>query len=1386
MNQKCAITRLNWCYASKSAVVGTLAWLASTVLVSASVVTMTAVDASGTSSLSGAGKWDNLAAPSAANDYFSSVYYIRTPGTNVTFAGKSLTLQTPAAAGVSGQVAPVRSIIYKGTNTGLVTINTLTNAGGIINAGSGNVLGIFNGSAMYVVSNSTIQADQGSFQLGWALYGSADLTNTSGSGKTITYTNNNSGFTGRFVINNNVTVAFNSPMGAPGNPTVATPGQIDLGAGCTLLDNAGISLTNLNGGITLEGNAILIAASNTMTISEPVTDNGSGFNLIKQGGGILTLSGNNIFSGGLSLSGLTAGSQLNINSATALGSGTFSIYNGNNAVLDNTTGAALTLANNNAQVWSNNFVFIGSKSLNFGTGLVTLGAGVVVSVSSNNLTAGDVTDNGFAFGLTKAGPGTLTVGDTFYSGPTLVSNGTLVVKSLASSTSITLATSTAILNVAGGLAMAGNQTLGGSGTVTGGVTDNSGVLILPGGNATGTLTVNGNLSLNGGATLAFNLSTNTTPGGGTNDLVVVTGTLNIAGATTINLIGVPSTGTYTLLRYGTFAGSLANLSAPNGYALVNNTSAKTIELQATHVPVSLVWVGDGANNFWDTDVTFNWVSGAVSSAFFAGDSVTFNDSGSTSPAINIVGPVSPAVTTVNATGNFDFTGGAIANGSLVKANTGTLILENNNTYAGATVISGGTVQVGTGGTTGALGTGLVTNNASLVYNRSDAVTLPAPLYGTGTLTMAGSGTLIASGSNYFSGSTLINSGTIDLTNAAGLGTAAGGIVVSSGGELLLSGNVDIDAKALTLNGSGVTGVGALHKGGVGTTTYYGAVTLGSDATLGVDAGLTLNLTNGTGVNGAIANANLTLAGVGTGNITGPLSLGSGNLTVSGGTWTVAPSNHFSAVTAINAGTLLLTGSGSLGQLPVFNASAVSLSGGGLGTATNVTLNDGKIGITLSASASLAVNGTNATLSISNKISGDSSLILTKTGNGRLILNGANDFGGTLNVDTLSTSASDGMTVIANSAAIANIQAVAGSPYINIRNNNSGSSTLALDGTAGNIAVAPDIGLSGRNVAVPAIENLSGNNTISGNITVNVGGIYYIFQSDAGNLTLAAAAWPYATPTSSARSFTFQGAGNISVTGVIQDGSNNGTSNIWINLIKAGTGGLTLSAANTYSGSTTISNGVLSLTGSIGSGGVTVAGGLLVGTGTIAGPVAVAAGAAIEAGTTNTIGTLTVSASPITLAGNTVAKINKNAGTSDLISGQSSVTYGGTLTVTNLAGTLAAGDSFTLFSPGASASNFASIIGSPGAGLSYRFTNGVLSVVSGLVNLTVSVSGNTLSIAWPATHLGWILQTQTNALNTGLSTNWTDLSTTASVTVTNITINPTNPSVFFRLRQPSGQ
>jgi hypothetical protein len=69
------------------------------------------------------------------------------------------------------------------------------------------------------------------------------------------------------------------------------------------------------------------------------------------------------------------------------------------------------------------------------------------------------------------------------------------------------------------------------------------------------------------------------------------------------------------------------------------------------------------------------------------------------------------------------------------------------------------------------------------------------------------------------------------------------------------------------------------------------------------------------------------------------------------------------------------------------------------------------------------------------------------------------------------------------------------------------------------------------------------------------------------------------------------------------------------------------------------------------------------------------------------------------------------------------------------------------------------------------------------NIVAAVSGNILTLSWPANHLGWHLQVQTNVPGSGLTTNWVVVPGSDLVTSTNIPINPANGAVFHRLVYP---
>jgi autotransporter-associated beta strand protein len=242
------------------------------------------------------------------------------------------------------------------------------------------------------------------------------------------------------------------------------------------------------------------------------------------------------------------------------------------------------------------------------------------------------------------------------------------------------------------------------------------------------------------------------------------------------------------------------------------------------------------------------------------------------------------------------------------------------------------------------------------------------------------------------------------------------------------------------------------------------------------------------------------------------------------------------------------------------------------------------------------------------------------------------------------------------------------------------------------------------------------------------------------------------------------------------------------LTKLGAGTLTLSGVNTYTGPSAVTKGTLQVSGSLVSDVNVAANGTLAGTGSVGGQVMVTG--TIAPGTNAATGTLTVSSNvTINSGGTNVMKLNKTGATNDVLSVSGTLTYGGTLSLTNLSGTLAAGNSFKLFSAGTYSGSFAHVLpATPGAGLGWGTstlnTDGTLRVVATTPsNITAIFSGNQLHLSWPADHIGWRLQSQTNSLSTGLGTNWADVVGSGAVNSISVTVNPANGTVFYRMAFP---
>ena len=163
----------------------------------------------------------------------------------------------------------------------------------------------------------------------------------------------------------------------------------------------------------------------------------------------------------------------------------------------------------------------------------------------------------------------------------------------------------------------------------------------------------------------------------------------------------------------------------------------------------------------------------------AGSTVTTN--------LLLIGETSVAIGTVN-----------IAAGGVVNASIGTGI--------GA----GSTLNLGTGGLSGAIVTPTIVNDGAIVANFTDALTLGADISGAGTLSKAGAGVLTLTGNSSFTGGTTVNGGTL-LVN----GSLASGVTVNGGGTLGGTGTV----------GTVVNNGGAIAPGNsIGTLTVAGNFT----------------------------------------------------------------------------------------------------------------------------------------------------------------------------------------------------------------------------------------------------------------------------------------------------------------------------------------------------------------------------------------------------------------------------------------------------------------------------------------------------------------------------------------------------------------------------------
>jgi autotransporter-associated beta strand protein len=224
---------------------------------------------------------------------------------------------------------------------------------------------------------------------------------------------------------------------------------------------------------------------------------------------------------------------------------------------------------------------------------------------------------------------------------------------------------------------------------------------------------------------------------------------------------------------------------------------------------------------------------------------------------------------------------------------GTVVLSAANTYSGATTVSSGTLAIGAGGTTGSI-TGNVANNATLVFNRSNAITYSGTISGSGDILKQAAGQLTLSASNSFTGNTTVNSGTLLLGNQNALrgSTFAGG----AGTLAFTSVSSEPTANFYYLGGlSGSSSLSLLDTSGTSIRLNFGFNN--------ADTTFSGNLTNGQGIE-KYGTGTTTLSGnISTGAAFGQMSTAQGGLRQNGGTITLNRNNGSGAFTVgVGSGT----------------------------------------------------------------------------------------------------------------------------------------------------------------------------------------------------------------------------------------------------------------------------------------------------------------------------------------------------------------------------------------------------------------------------------------------------------------------------------------------------
>ncbi len=882
------------------------------------------------------------------------------------------------------------------------------------------------------------------------------------------------------------------------------------------------------------------ATLSTLTVSNAVAAFSFGGEIVgnvavvKVGGGNLTLSGSNTFTGGTAVgdgSLILAGghNRLAANSAATLGSGGSSgrlqLGDGTAAISQTLTGLFTSGSGTENRVVGGNGATASTLVLNVGSGVAQSFGGMLGGTNA--------TENNLA--LTKTGAGTLTLSaSNSYKGATAVNAGILRVSdgaALGAADGATVVGSDGTVQLTDGVTVAGESI-----TINGG-----------GDNFRGTLSV-----LSGaGATWAGGVVIGTSGariGAQANGTLTVSGVIDDGpGTNSLAISADPNNGVVVLSARNTYDG---------GTDIVRGTlRLGTNDALPTGTTLDVHQLGTGDPGIFDLAGFNQTVAGLKRGNVTGAGTVTNSASG--------LG----MLTVSNVAADFVYDGTLRGNVALVKVGASNLTLSGANTASGGTTVGEGTlilaggdnrlaansaVTLGSGTSSGRLQlgdgtaaisqtlTGLFTSGSgtdnrvvggngaaasTLVMDIGSGVeqSLGDVLGGAGAtenqlaLTKTGAGTLALTASNAISGAVTVSAGILRVDNDGALGATSAGTTAGSGGTLQLSDGIWVSGETITVNGNGDNARGGLQAASGASATWAGDVVIGSAARIGAQANGALAVT-GVIDDGAATNALRISA-----DQSGGVVVLSGQSTYGGPTEILRGTLRLGTNDALPTTSILNVQSTNLSELAVFDLAGFDQRVGGLTRSAS-----GWAGVVTNSAA------TTSTLTVSNA--------------------SASSYGGFIGGD------------------VALVKAGAGTLTLSTQNTYSGATTI--QGGILRIEHAGALGTAGgpTTVANGTLQLGDGVIVSAESVTINGNGDNARGALQAGSAATATWAGGVVIGSGGAR-IGARDNGSLTVSGVIDDGAN--TYSLGISADANG-GVVTLANQGTYGGGTTLYRGTLRL------------------------------------------------------------------------------------------------------------------------------------------------------------------------------------------------------------------